>query len=582
MEPNQANFQWTAIVLTCSDNQWSQSVQQELDIRQAKGLFPKDVILLTIEDPKSNVGSGGATINALLAVTEHICAKKGYTAINADVLQNCYILILHSGRCYPYSSCRHAFLPLPVKYQKSSYDSLLCLIDITYKTITENIAQYAPPGIWVCSTDMMLCVPEGAKFQWTDADVCAVTFPSTVSYCKDHGIYKTDAQGFVEDILYKVDENEILKYIGPNENPLIVTGLVYFKQNVAEKILSFHVKPPLDGCTYIGLDSGQTPKQLSLFFDVLLPMATNITEEDFVSGKRVHSFKDFPINENGSGDWQNAKEVRQILWNELNSLKIMTCVIEDGQYLYLTNSAQDFLSQIIHCPLQSQSKHLVWHKLTHSYIDSEADISETSTLINSVIQKNIEVGEKSVLINCYLDGKIQIGNNSLCNGLRLDLSNKNKYMNFPNNLVIQGFNILLKSLETSKYIMTVHGINDSLNGSLNAENATFCNQKWKDFIKRTGIKEEELWNTSDDSSKKVLWTAKLFPIFHHEENVGMKEILWLLGESCDGAEVPKKWRESWRLSLSEILKLVDLSSEFSLRSCHKLSGNSWDCSPNIG
>eukprot|EP00106_Octopus_bimaculoides_P003417 XP_014770859.1 PREDICTED: L-fucose kinase-like [Octopus bimaculoides] len=451
MEPNRANFQWTAVVLTCSDNQWSQSVQQELDIRQAKGLFPKDVILLTIEDPKSNVGSGGATINALLAVTEYICAKKGYTAINADVLQNCYILILHSGRCYPYSSCRQAFLPLPVKYQKSSYDSLLCLIDITYKTVTESIAQYAPPGIWVCSTDMMLCVPEGAKFQWTDADVCAVTFPSSVSYCKDHGIYKTDSQGFVEDILYKVDENEILKYIGPNENPLIVTGLLYFKQNVAEKILSFHVKPPLDGCTYIGLDSGQTPKQLSLFFDVLLPMATNITEEDFVSGKRVHSFKDFPVNQDRSGDWQNAKEVRQILWNELNSLKIMTCVIEGGQYLYLTNSAQDFLNQIIHCPLQSQSRNLVWHKITHSYIDSEADISETSTLINSVIQKNVEVGEKSVLINCYLDGKIQIGNNSLCNGLRLDLSNmlNNKHV-LTFHVPFQVFRVGIVSVSTLK------------------------------------------------------------------------------------------------------------------------------------
>ncbi|GAB1609418.1 L-fucose kinase-like [Argonauta hians] len=564
MESCQVPFQWNAIVVTCSANQWSRSLQQELDLRQAKGLFPKDTILLTIEDPKTDVGSGGATINALLAATEYMCAKKGYTAINADVLQDCYILILHSGKLYPYSSCRQAFQPLPVKSQ--THHSLLCLIDLTYKTLTENLAQHTPPGIWVCSTDMMLSIPQDTKLQWPEADVCAITFPSSISYCKDHGIYKVDSQGFVKDILYKVDKDEMLTFLGENEAPLIVTGLVYFKQNVAEKILSFHVKPPLDSCTYVGLDSGQTPKQFSLFFDVLLPMVTDITEQDFVSGKRSHSFKDFPVKAGSSHDGHITKEVRQILWNELNSLKIKACVIEGGRFSYLTHSAQNFLGQILQCPLKSQSNNLVWDRIIHSFIECDADVSETCTLINSVIQKNVVIGEKCAIINCHLDGNIRIGKNSLCNGLHLDLSNKNKSVTFANDLVIQGFNILLKSPICSKCILTIHGMKDSLNSSLEEENSTFCNQNWKDFIWRTGIKEEQLWDTADNSSQKVLWTAKLFPIFHHEESVGMKEIQWLLGEVAnDNSQVAKRWRESWRLSLSEILKLVDHSSEFTQR-----------------
>ena len=51
----------------------------ELEARQAKGQIDKDVILLTVEDPKTNVGSGGATINALLTVVEHISARQGFT-----------------------------------------------------------------------------------------------------------------------------------------------------------------------------------------------------------------------------------------------------------------------------------------------------------------------------------------------------------------------------------------------------------------------------------------------------------------------------------------------------------------------
>ena len=36
------------------------------------------MLILTLEDPKGGVGSGGALINALLVVTEHLSAKAGF------------------------------------------------------------------------------------------------------------------------------------------------------------------------------------------------------------------------------------------------------------------------------------------------------------------------------------------------------------------------------------------------------------------------------------------------------------------------------------------------------------------------
>ena len=51
----------------------------EMEIRRDKGEIDESVILLTVEDPKSEVGSGGATLNALLVVAEYISAKQGYT-----------------------------------------------------------------------------------------------------------------------------------------------------------------------------------------------------------------------------------------------------------------------------------------------------------------------------------------------------------------------------------------------------------------------------------------------------------------------------------------------------------------------
>lgn len=46
-----------------------------------------------MEDPKSNVGSGGATVNALLTITEYISAQQGHSVsqFNLCIYPNNYI-----------------------------------------------------------------------------------------------------------------------------------------------------------------------------------------------------------------------------------------------------------------------------------------------------------------------------------------------------------------------------------------------------------------------------------------------------------------------------------------------------------
>ena len=51
----------------------------ELEIRQKKGFISESTLLLSVEDPRCKVGSGGATLNALLVVAEHLSALSGYT-----------------------------------------------------------------------------------------------------------------------------------------------------------------------------------------------------------------------------------------------------------------------------------------------------------------------------------------------------------------------------------------------------------------------------------------------------------------------------------------------------------------------
>lgn len=51
----------------------------EITIRQKNLLIHPDTVILCVVDPKPNIGSGGATLNAILHITEHISAIKGYT-----------------------------------------------------------------------------------------------------------------------------------------------------------------------------------------------------------------------------------------------------------------------------------------------------------------------------------------------------------------------------------------------------------------------------------------------------------------------------------------------------------------------
>lgn len=51
----------------------------EIELRQRKLLIHPETLILCVVDPKPNIGSGGATLNAVLHVTEHISALQGYT-----------------------------------------------------------------------------------------------------------------------------------------------------------------------------------------------------------------------------------------------------------------------------------------------------------------------------------------------------------------------------------------------------------------------------------------------------------------------------------------------------------------------
>ncbi|XP_056009006.1 L-fucose kinase-like isoform X1 [Ostrea edulis] len=552
---------WTAIVLTTANKDWTYAFQKELELRQAKGYIGKDVIVLTVEDPKSYVGSGGATINALVTITEYISAQQGHSVISAEVLEQSKILILHSGRQYPYDQCGRAFVTLPAEYVTPEYDGLICNIDILIKNITEKLAVKSGPGLWVSSTDMILSFPKACDIPWKNCDACAITVPATPQYCKHHGVYKIDKEGYVENILYQKDVGSLECCEIKDGKVPVVCSVVFFNYLIAQKLLAFHVKPPLDACTYMGLDSGEPPIQLSLFFDVMLPMATGVTETDFVNGKWSRN-----ATPNDPESQRRMKKARSLLWKELGGYKMWACLVESGQFHYLSGEAQDHKRLIQNCPYQTNFSEtaFTWSNRTHSYIESSCKVDENSTIVNSALYGNVTVGGKTVVSCCKIRGNVTLGKDCYVAGLKVETVKKT--ITIDDSMVVQSFNVHLRTLGITREILTIHGRYDKIQVPYWKSSSTFCNMPMVVWMTKTGIVKEDLWGTDVENEDQSMFQAKLFPILHATDSIGLEDLLWIQGAVPDEDRTRfKRWQSSWRLSMKEILSFVNAEQELQCR-----------------
>ena len=154
---------------------------------------------------------------------------------------------------------------------------------------------------------------------------------------------------------------------------------------------------------------------------------------------------------------------------------------------------------------------------------SESENAPHSIVINSIIAKGVKLDYGAVVLNSNLSSEIHVGSHSFLNGVLYEYYNvapttETRDVIIPSNMVIQGFWVnseaLFSSANLTKRVIdasrdrqlplkSVHGImiwgiNDDLCIPLepDARDATFCEQKWSEFLKRTGIRADDLWPSS--------------------------------------------------------------------------------------
>ncbi|XP_075530473.1 L-fucose kinase-like isoform X1 [Dermacentor variabilis] len=541
------------IVVTCSSLKWATAIESELRILQARNIISKSVKILTVEDPASNIGSGAATLNALLVVTEYLSAHNGYTVVYPDVLEESRILILHHGREYALEPCGKAFMSLPgihaasidqINGHSTNLENLL--------SITSQMQENGPPGVWVCSTDMILtCRNIAINWPWVK-DCLLICSACDPLYAAGHGAVKVNSEGIVSSILYCGTLEALHNYTRSDGTVLVVSGMVFFSSELAESLLALHSISPLDCCTYMGVDSGAEPMQMSLFFDLLVAMAEDVSQDSFVSGQHGRCYdKKFSLEKRTM-----AQRARKLVWNELSSYTLKAYVLE-GQpsHHYLSNETtarqhSDFL-------INRASSDL----LLHAFLDvNEKAVGDNAVLMNTLIRSGrCAIGSHSLLKNCCLEAsEVIVGKNCYINGLTVNLNAQ--ALIIPENTCIIQYIVCFEDSDASLPVVVTFGMEDQLWVPYTNEDGQVGQSALKEFLSFASVTEDDLWPITIPKlgwHQNCLMTAKLFTC--SEES--LQDALRLLNPTQD-QKCLNKWKHCNRLSLVDVLTHQSLKDQF--------------------
>lgn len=114
------------------------------------------------------------------------------------------------------------------------------------------------------------------------------------------------------------------------------SGVVFFDAQTTQILTNIHLYPPLDACTYMGVDNGATPLRIELYLDIMEALGDSpLTYDEYMnlptSGKQMHA----------------VKEARSIFWKHLRKIQFnVACPpLSDFVHVGTTRENIEFLAE---------------------------------------------------------------------------------------------------------------------------------------------------------------------------------------------------------------------------------------------
>ncbi|XP_071520057.1 L-fucose kinase-like isoform X2 [Panulirus ornatus] len=558
------DLHWTTIIITCASDTLRKGLEEECKRLSSGDLLPRHDLLMVVDDPQprvleskdysvlwpaTGVGSGGATINALLVAIERLSAQHHHTTINTELVQNSRILVVHHGRLLAHSPGGTAFLQLSPEQTfipSSARTTPPTLLQHAIWMATK-ISEKSKTGVWVTSLDAFLPYSPVVQSPKTDdidgAIVCTVAAP--LEHAALHGVVIAGDGQDICRMAYRMSVKE-MKNLFKGGIGAVISGLVFLSASLTEQLLSLHTLPPLDRCTYYGTDSGVPPLQVSLYFDLLLPLCSGVGYEEYVSGQCGAIYAQ-AANYSTLAQ-QESHSARLQIWKQLQGFKANFHPLEGIRHHYLSSNLPFKLSIMPILPTKS---------ITYTSTVMKSDSTEELSVVNSFIEGVIKVSlGKVYVLDSFIGKNVSLSLTGPCVLLDFHLQGSSISFNIPSGLVWQIYH------EDKYDVVTCYGLCDELSRPHYVEEASIFNIKWCEFFARTGIEKEDLWSGVQDQYQTAL-TAKMFvmelPVV---EQVKLMVTLVRVGTDNQSQEEWKskihEWRSCCRVSLLDAACKCDL------------------------
>ncbi|MCD8327761.1 MAG: bifunctional fucokinase/L-fucose-1-P-guanylyltransferase [Ruminococcus sp.] len=407
---------WDYVILTASNEAQANGYIQQIKYRLEENRLPKSTHFAVLPDPNGErVGSGGATLNAILYVKEQ--EKSSFDPFDKR------ILVIHSGgdskRVPQYSACGKLFSPVPRTLPDGKRSTLFDEFMIAMSPVAERISS----GMLVCSGDVLLLF-NALQIDFYSKGAAALSIKENVMTGKNHGVYLKDEDSNVGSFLHK-QSVERLREVGAvdeYDNVGIDTGAVIFDKHLLSDLCSLVEEDPKK---YINERA-----RLSFYADFLYPLASSATEEQYYKETPEGEFND------------ELHECRAALWNVLNKYSMKLIQLSPASFIHFGTT-----KELLRLMTDDMDKYrfLGWSR----NIDSNAK-AESFAVSNSYISRKAEIGEGSYIEDCYIHHNSTVGKNCVLSGVTLNGEA------IPDNCVLHGL-----KLNDGRFVCRMYGVDDN-------------------------------------------------------------------------------------------------------------------------
>ncbi len=384
---------WDYIIITASNQRQADTYRRKIEQRLLKKRLPSVPNYAVVPDTDGKrIGSGGATLNALLYVLE----KEG--TIEQALKKR--ILLIHSGgdskRIPQYSDCGKLFSPVERELAGGFGSTLFDEVMILASSVPSRMSK----GLFVLSGDVLLLF-NPLQVEFSSEDAASLSIKETVEIGKNHGVFVADSEGYVQKFLHKSSVQSLEKEGAIDRWGFVNldSGAVYLGKKSVEALISL-----------VTTDGKKDDQKANLFIneqvalnfygDILYPLAKTSEYEKYLLEKPEKEFS------------QNLELCRKEIWDKLSPLNLKLSVLAPAKFIHFGTS-----SELIQLKTTSENlyKNLGWKNSVVSFCDTpgiacynslvEQDVVflGDAYIENSHIKKGVTIGDKAIVSNIVIE-----------------------------------------------------------------------------------------------------------------------------------------------------------------------------------